>query len=269
MCRPPTRRDLPTLPSVLARQIAYHTRILLRTPRAVVGGMLLPVLLLLLRDHGAHAARADRVQLVAGLVVFGALSTAYMTHTSGLVAAREAGVLKRWRATPVPAWCYLAGRMAATTVLAAVGGVVTALVGSAVDGTDLTAADTIGLLAVLILGAATWACLGTLASAVIPSVEASYPVLAVTYLPVVFLSGSFGAIGGLPRWLATIVNALPARPMIDGASRLLGGGSTWMTAHEAVILFAWAGGGLLLAQRRFRWVPRTSGRRRAPRAAAP
>ena len=76
---------------MVAGQIAYQTRVLLRTPRAIVGGMLLPMLLLLLRDHGGHAAGPTEVQLVAGLVVFGVFSTAYLTHTSGLVAAREQG----------------------------------------------------------------------------------------------------------------------------------------------------------------------------------
>lgn len=36
-------------------------------------------------------------------VVLGVTLTAYLTHASGLVAAREAGVLKRWRATRSPA----------------------------------------------------------------------------------------------------------------------------------------------------------------------
>jgi hypothetical protein len=70
--------------------LSYHARVLLRTPRATFGGVLLPLLLLALRGAGS----------VPGLVVLGVASTAYVTHASGLVAAREAGVLKRWRATP-------------------------------------------------------------------------------------------------------------------------------------------------------------------------
>ena len=60
---------LPTLPALLADQLAYHTRVLLRTPRAVVGGMLLPILLLLLRSGTARATHLDQVKLLAGLEV--------------------------------------------------------------------------------------------------------------------------------------------------------------------------------------------------------
>jgi ABC-type Na+ efflux pump permease subunit len=38
-------------------------------------------------------------------------------------------VLKRWRATPLPRWGYLAGRLCATVLLALASGAVTVLVG--------------------------------------------------------------------------------------------------------------------------------------------
>ena len=59
--------------------------------------------------------------LVAGLTVLGALSTAYLTHAAGLVTARESGVLRRWRASPLPPWAFFTGRMAATTLTAVAG----------------------------------------------------------------------------------------------------------------------------------------------------
>jgi hypothetical protein len=62
-------------------------------------------------DVGSHPAAGSPVYaLVAGLAVFGLLHTAYMTHASGLVSARQDGVLWRWRLTPLPAGGYFAGR---------------------------------------------------------------------------------------------------------------------------------------------------------------
>ena len=46
------------------------------------------------------------------------MSVAYLSHASGLVVAREDGVLRRWRATPLPSWGYFAGRIVATVLLA-------------------------------------------------------------------------------------------------------------------------------------------------------
>ena len=78
---------LPRLGPVFAGQVRYQLLLLVRSPRAL---------------------------WAAGRVVLGVTLTAYLTHAAGLVAAREAGVLKRWRATPLPRWCYLAGRLCAT-----------------------------------------------------------------------------------------------------------------------------------------------------------
>jgi hypothetical protein len=73
-----------------------------------------------------------------------------------------------------------------------------------------------GLVVVLALGAATWASIGTAVSALIPSAEAAWPLLALTYLPLVVLSGSFGS----------------------------------------VVLLVWAAAGLVVSMRWFCWQPR-------------
>ena len=45
--------------------------------------------------------------------------------------------------------------------------------------------------------------------------------LAVTYLPLLFFSGGFGDISGLPHWLHPLMTYLPAQPMIDAVTRAL------------------------------------------------
>ncbi len=254
---------------LLAGQVAYHTRVLLRTPRAVVGGVLLPVLLLVLRGDATHLTAGEHARLVAGLAVFGALSIAYITHTSNLVAARQAGVLKRWRATPLPAWSYFTGRIAATTLLAVAGGIVTTLAGAAEYHIPLHPGTILGLAVVLLVGAATSASIGTAASALIPRVEAAWPLLGMTYVPMVILSGGFGSAGGEPAWVATIVDYLPVRPVIDGASNVMlpGNGGLPISVHNAAVLAAWAVAGMLLSGRWFQWAPRQAGRRRPARGA--
>jgi ABC-2 type transport system permease protein len=257
-------RPLPTLPALFLNQLAYHVRVLLRTPRAVIGGMSLPILLLILRSDGAHATFTTHTHLTAGLAAFGVLSTAYITHASSLVAARQAGVLKRWRAAPLPTWCYFAGRIAATTLLAVAGGVLTAFVGTTDYNLEPSLASIAQLGLVLVLGAATWASIGTVASALIPTVEAAWPLLGLTYLPVVILSGSFGTVSAEPGWLAQVMTYLPVQPIIDSAARALGtGASAWViSARDLVVLAAWAVAGMLLSQRCFRWMPRAPGHRR-------
>ena len=109
-----SRRAMPSVGRLLAAQIGYQAR-LLASGRAITIGVGLPVILLI-ASHGsdAHTTGAD----VAGYAVFGLTLTAWNTYGVRLVAAREAGVLKRWRATPLPRWCYFLGRILATVVVA-------------------------------------------------------------------------------------------------------------------------------------------------------
>lgn len=264
------RLMLPHPRTLLVTQVAYHAKVLLRTPRAVIGGTLLPVILLVVRGRAAHVSHAEQSALVAGVATFGVLSTAYVTHASSLVAARQAGILKRWRATPLPPWCFFAGRVIATTFLAVAGGVLTAVVGSSDYHLTLTATGLAELAGVLLLGAATWASVGTAVSALIPTVEAAWPLLGLTYLPVVILSGSFGGVHGEPGWLTTMISYLPVQPVIHDASRVLyvSGGGSPMTVRDLAVLAGWALGALLLSHRHFRWDPRTAGRRHG-RSASP
>ena len=228
--------------------VAYQARVVLRTPRALFGGVLLPVLLLALHTGDAHA---DGV--VAGLCALGVLSTAYMTHTGALVAARQSGVLKRWRMTPLRPATYLGSRIAATVALAAASGAVTIVASVVLVDARVDAVAAIGLVAVLVVGAVAWASIGTALSAFIPSAEAAWPILAVTYLPVLALSGSFGALS-VPGWLSTVVDYLPAAPLIDAAARALHG-RTPLTVHDLLVPLAWAVVAFAVAQRRFRWEP--------------
>jgi ABC-2 type transport system permease protein len=255
--RVPARGDAGRLPGfapLLAGQIRYQAVLLLRSPRAMWAGVLLPVMLLVLTNiqHAAVTAPA-----LASRAVLGVTLTAYLTHAAGLVAAREAGVLKRWRATPLPPWCYFAGRTAATVLLGIASGAVTVGVGVAVYHASLTPAAAISLVLALGVAALAWAGVGTALTALIPTAEAAQPLLAFTYFPVMLLSGVLGGIGGLPSWLATALRYLPGQPTVDAATRALeAGGAVSVPVHDLAVLAAWAAVSLLVSLRVFRWEPR-------------
>ena len=150
------------------------------------------------------------------------------------------------------------------------GGTLTALVGSAHDHLRLSLGTIADLSLILTLGAATWASIGTAVCALIPTTEAAWPLLGVTYLPLVILSGSFGNVSGQPGWLATGIDYLPVRPIIDSTWRALqaGGGISATSVRDLAVLAAWAVAGMVLSLRFFRWAPRTAGRRRHYRRAS-
>jgi ABC-2 type transport system permease protein len=104
-------RRLPGLGPVLGTQIRYQLIMLMRNPRALIAGLVLPGgLLALERGNAQHITMAQAAPKIAGLIAFSAVAIAFFTHASALVIAREDGVLRRWRAAPLPAWAYFAGR---------------------------------------------------------------------------------------------------------------------------------------------------------------
>jgi ABC-2 type transport system permease protein len=271
-CPPGTGR-LPGLIPVIASQIRYQFLILMRTPRAMIASLILPGALLALRlgrvSHlGSHASGALTLTAsVAGLVVFGILGTAYMTHASGLVAAREDGVLRRWRAAPLPAGGYFAGRIIATVLLADASGLVLVLIGVTMASLNVTSWMIVSMLLIATLGALTFAALGTAFTILVPTMQAANPVLMITYLPLVILSGALGSLSGLPHWLVDAMNYLPARPLIEAMTQALqhtGSGLVFVTGSNLAVLLAWAAAGLALSIGFFRWDPHRPAHARRP-----
>lgn len=249
--------SLPRVTSLLAAQVGYQLRLLLRTPRAAAAGVALPVLLMVLNNRGGHHD-TQLPGLVPGMAVLGLTNVSFVTHAAGLVAARESGVLRRWRAGPLPAWCYFAGRILATVALAVGSAAVTVVAGVGLYGMPFSYGSAVTLAVAFVLGALTWASVGTAATALIPSPDSAVPVLSVTYFPIVFLSGAFGGSETGPGWLRTVVGHLPARPVIAIAHRAVeheGGGVPPIPAGDLALLGAWAVAGLVISLFVFRWDP--------------
>ena len=249
---------LPPAAPLLAGQLRHELRLLLRTPRALGTGIVLPVLLLVLSEsRSGHLSLSN----LAGYAVLGLSMTAWTTHGTGLVASREAGVLRRWRATPLPAWCYFTGRIAATLLVAAAAGIVTVLAAVLMYGTDLDPRRGIELVGALLFGSVACAAPATALTGFVPSVASAFPVLGLTYMPVVIASGVFGPVGSEPRWMTRAASYLPIEPVVDAARHTLAYGS--LPARDVAVLAAWAVGGTLVALATFRWAP-TRPRQRRP-----
>lgn len=261
---------LPSPTSLLAAQVGYQIRLLLSSGRAVAVGVGLPVILLVASKGSARGSHPN----VAGYTVFGLTITAWTTYGVRLVAAREAGVLKRWRATPLPRWCYFAGAITATTVAAVLAGAVTIAAAVVFYGTHfdagpaarLTTSGALAILAALALAGLAWAATATALTSLIPTVEAAFPILILTYFPLIIISGVLFSIRE-PHWLSILATYLPAQPLIDTVTTAVrhARGAPFLSARDMIVLAAWAVGGLLTAVFTFRWEPRRPAQRRPAR----
>jgi ABC-2 type transport system permease protein len=259
------RADTSRMPSVgrlLAAQISYQAR-LLASGRAITIGIGFPIILLI-ASHQSHTQTTDAD--VAQYAVFGLTLTAWNTYGVRLVGAREAGILKRWWATPLPRWCYFLGRILATVVVATVAGAATVAAGVLLYHTHLTASGALGALVAFVLGSLAWAAAATALTAAVPTLEAAAPTFLVTYFPVIIVSGVFGPISE-PHWLATIASYLPAQPLAHAVAIALGhtAGQAWLPARDLAVLAAWAIAGIAIAVVTFRWEPRRPTQKRPER----
>jgi ABC-2 type transport system permease protein len=245
---------LPGTGRLVLAQLRYQVTLITRTPAAFIFGMALPAVLLALEIGHRHVASATLTTAVGGLVVFGMLAIAYLTYAVGLIGAREVGVLRRWHAAPVPAWGYFAGRIAAATAMADVAALLLLAVGAGMCGLRLTPQAVTSMLIAVTAGAITVASAGTAITPLLPSAQGATQMIAISYLPLLFLSGGMGTISGLPHWLTRAMTYLPVQPAIDAATRALTDPGA-IPGRDLVVLGGWAVACLALSARYFRWDP--------------
>jgi ABC-2 type transport system permease protein len=248
-------------------QFRYDLRAFLRNRQARFFTLALPVLFLVIfaslfggKGHTVEVAGgriATSVYYVPGIIALGIIAAAFVNLVMWVTAQRETGVLKRRRATPAPALAVIAGR-ALTSVVTAVG--ITAVllgIGWAAYGAHVPARTLPDLALAVVVGAAAFCCMGYALTSVIRNQDAAQPLTQAVTLPLYFISGVFVASASLPHWLTQVANVFPVRHL---AAALLAAynphtGGSGLAGTDLLVLAAWGVGGLLVALRRFSWLP--------------
>ena len=244
---------------VLAHQLAFEQRTFWRSREAAVFIFIFPILLYSLLAS-VYADDIDGIPsadfLLAGLFGYGAANTAFAGLAIILVARREAGILKRLRATPLPPGAYLAAVLLSTLVVFALEAVALLLLGSLAFGASAPE-NAAGLRRGDRPGRRLLRGMGVGAASLIRSAEGVSAVVNVIVLPMAFLSGSFGPRDDLP--------GLPAGDRRRAAPHVLPRHRRRRLPRRRValrrpgalaIVAAWGLAGLLVALRWFGWVPR-------------
>jgi ABC-2 type transport system permease protein len=244
---------------LVLHQLRFEQKTFWRSREAAVFIFVFPLLLyaLLASVYSRQIdGRPSADVLLAGLFGYGAANTAFAGLAIILVSRREAGILKRLRATPLPPWAYLGAVLLSTLLvfaLQAVGLVV--LGGLAFDASR--PANALGFAGAIVLGVACFAGLGIGGAALIRSAEGVSAVVNVVLLPMAFLSGSFGPRTDLPGVLQAIADVLPLTYFLDLVDGVyLDGDSLFADPKALAIVAAWGAAGVVVALRRFSWMPR-------------
>jgi ABC-2 type transport system permease protein len=250
--------------SLVLHQLRYDQKVFWRNPAAVFFTVAFPVILLLIfatvfGDQTIDVAGGIEITTyyVPAIITLAVVSATMQTLGMSLVIAREESRLKRVRATPLPPWVFIVGRVGNSIVVAALMLALVAALGKLLYGVPIPWGQAPELLVVLVVGAASFCCLGIALTAAIPSQDAAAPIVNALLLPLYFLSGVFIPDDELPSGVIDFANHFPIRPFFQAFfdAYVPSGGSTIAWDHLAVVGI-WGVAGLLLAIRFFRWTPR-------------
>jgi ABC-2 type transport system permease protein len=193
--------------------------------------------------------------LEAGMIGYGAISIAFAGLAIVLVIRRESGILKRLRATPLPAAAYVAAVLSAFLTAFAVEVVGLILLGRVLFGIGVP--DRLGSLALaLLLGAVSFCGLGIGVTALIKSAEGASAVVNAIYLPMSFIAGAFFSPHHFLQVLRAIADVLPLTYFLRLIRNvMLHDQQIWSQATNVAVLAAWGLAGVIVALRSFRWEP--------------
>lgn len=240
-------------------QLRWEQLLFWRSRESAVFVFLFPLLLFTLLTavyNGRIYGRPASWALLAGMLGYGAATTAFAGLALILVARRELGILKRIRSTPLPPATYLIAVLTSIMVVFALQAVSLFVLGKVLKSTPWPA-NVVSLALALALGAAVFAALGLALTGFIRSLEGSSAIVNVIVLPMAFLSGSFGPTRHYPQALRVIGAVLPLKPLIDLINGIyLHGQQIWDRPRAVALLVAWGIVGMAVAIRKFRWEPR-------------
>ena len=240
-------------------ELRNQQRLFWRSRESAFFTFLLPIVLLILLGSVYGDREIDGVNgasyLLAGMLGYGVVATAFAGLAINLVIRRESGVLKRVRGTPLPGGAYLSAVIASIMVVIALQAAAQILVGRYVIDAPLPASPgPFGV--VLLLGTATFAALGLAMTAAVRSAEGSSAVITAVYLPMVFISGSFFAVTTMPEFLQAIARVLPLTYLLELIrSTLIEGEGLADSTTAIAVLLLWGALGLAVALRTFSWEP--------------
>jgi ABC-2 type transport system permease protein len=194
---------------------------------------------------------------VSSIATFSIITATYTNLAIAVTFARDAGMLKRVRGTPLPAWAYMFGRIVHAILMALLLVAIVAAFGALFYGADIPTRTLPAFLVSIIVGAAAFSALGLAITAAIPNADAAPAVVNASILPLLFLSDIFIPIQDPNAWYVTVAKIFPvyhfAQAMKAAYFSPTGSGFEW---GDLAVVAIWGAAGVILAVLFFSWEPR-------------
>ncbi|MGH9178864.1 MAG: ABC transporter permease [Acidimicrobiales bacterium] len=247
-------------------QFRYDQKTFWRQPESVFFTVALPLIFLFLFvsifgndpiSIGDQEVKGS-TYYVPGIVTLSLVSATVLNLAISLTFARERGLLKRVRSTPLPPSVYVAGRIGTASGVSVLLVAAVVLLGWLVYDVTLPTRTIPAVVVATLVGTASGCALGFALTTVIPTEQAAPAVTNAVILPLYFFSGVFIPNDDIPEVMQRIGDLFPVKHIFQAVLTAFdpattGAGFAW--GHLAVVA-AWGLLGLLVTVQRFRWAPR-------------
>jgi ABC-2 type transport system permease protein len=250
--------------AMLVHQTRYELLTARRNPRARFLTFIFPVLLLVIFAgvfHGTTTVDGVHVKLsryfVFGILTMAIVLASYANLVVSIASLREAGVLKRRRATPVPPAILIGAQAISAVVTVAIMTTLMLVIAKLLYGIGLAPGAIAATACIAALGGLVFAAIGYAVSGLVGSPEAAQPIVQLTTMPLWFLSGVLIATQNLSGALRKIGEIFPVEHLAAGLhlASVNTNFSSCISATDLVVLAAWGAAATAFAALRFSWLP--------------
>lgn len=245
-------------------QVAYQTVLLVRSPAGAFFDVVIPVMLLVALEFLQGGVSIEGVAsarfFTGAMTAFAVMNVGYVTMITGTVIARDAGILKRLRGTPLPPLAYIAGRIGAATLMT-IGCVVVVILTGVLFYSVTMDARLVGVTVLTVLvGILCFSTVGLATTVLVASTDVALPIAYGTLLPLCFISDVFIP-SGAPGWLSDAASFFPVKHLADAmeAAFVSPAGAASISGGDLLVMGAWAAAALGVTLLWFRWEPRPAG----------
>jgi ABC-2 type transport system permease protein len=248
------------------RQARYEMRSFWRNPASAFFTFIFPLMFLFIFNSvfgsGDIPVKGGDVDTstfyVPAILAFSVISATYTNISMSVVFARDEGILKRQRGTPLPPLAFILGRILQAIGVALILVVIVLAAGTLLYGADLQADKIPWLIVVLIVGSGCFCGLGLAITAFVPNADAAPAVINASILPLLFVSNVFIPTADAPSWMNDLASFFPVQHFANG---LISSFNPYISGSgfdlkSLVVLLAWGALGIIIAVRYFSWEPR-------------
>jgi ABC-2 type transport system permease protein len=255
---------------LVLRQAGYGLLVLSRSARTLVFTVIFPIILLVMfgsifnkTGAGSTTLRSGakiglEAYFTGGILAYAISMNSFASLSISITTQREAGMLKRFRGTPVPSWTFLAALVVRSIAIIAAMSVIVLGIAGIAYGVSLTPTRLAYIALFVVLGTAALAALGIGLTAFTTSADSASAIAPFATVILSFISGVFIQTSALPNALVDIGRVFPLAHLADGMQSALVSGTPHLSGGNVLSLALWGAAGIWVAARRFHWQPRAA-----------